>query len=294
MGIPAPIVVFVRPQAAGNIGALARVMSNFCPSALRLVGSHPGIGRDPEDPFLTMDWALAKKGEGILKTSQWFEDLGSALHDTQLAIGSSGRSTEFELGYARPLVTPESAFESVESAFVKSQKSPDFRWALVLGPEDDGLNEKESSLCQKLIRIPTADSNPSLNIAVAAAVVLYDLWRFQNGARRTGHDSSVGAFLGPERTQAKLRSSEKDREQWASFEHCERFVDYVMESVSMTSFLKYPDQDAVRARIRRWVQAGPIPLGELLFAFELLYHFRAWGSGRFEERDFLKAKEKSK
>jgi TrmH family RNA methyltransferase len=290
MTLPSPIIVFVRPQAAGNIGALTRVMSNFCPTELRLVGTDPAIGRDPTDPFLTMDWALAKKGESLLKNSHWFGSLSEALHDTHLAIGSSGRSIEFELGYARPLVDPESAFESVQKAFSATGHSPDFRWAFVLGPEDDGLNERESSLCQQLIRIPTADTNPSLNVAVAAAVVLYDWWRFSQGSARRAIEPQVGAFLDPQRLRSKLKPSEKDREQWATFEQCDRFVDYLMDSIAQTSFLKYPDQEAVRARVRRWVQATPIPLGELLFAFEFLYHFRAWGSGRFESRDFLKKK----
>jgi tRNA C32,U32 (ribose-2'-O)-methylase TrmJ len=264
-------------------------MCNFCPTELRLVGVDPAIGRDPQDPFLTMDWALAKKGEAFLKEAQWFGSLKEALHDTHVAIGSSGRTTEFDLGYARPMVEPETAFQSVASAFGSADESENFRWAFVLGPEDDGLNEQESSLCSQLIRIPTADTNPSLNVAVAAAVVLYDWWRFKSGSARQAQ-VAPRAFLDPLTTKSKLKPSEKDREQWANFEQCDRFVEYFMDSIALTSFLKYPDQEAVRARVRRWVQATPIPLGELLFAFEFLYHFRAWGSGRFEERDFLKKK----
>jgi hypothetical protein len=63
-----------------------------------------------------------------------------------------------------------------------------------------------------------------------------------------------------------------------------------MNTLARTEFLKYPDVEAVRARIRRWLQSAPIPLGELLFAFELVYHLRAWGSGTFEGRDFLSEK----
>jgi hypothetical protein len=70
--------------------------------------------------------------------------------------------------------------------------------------------------------------------------------------------------------------------------HTEQTFPNLMDVVSHTKFLKYPDQDAVKARVRRWLQTAPIPLGELLFAFEILYHLKSWGSGKFEARDFLK------
>jgi TrmH family RNA methyltransferase len=280
-----PTVVFVRPQAPGNIGALARVMSNFGLSELRLCGADPAIGKDPSDPFQTMDWALAKKGESILRSAQWFATLTDALHDQELVLGTSGRDLEFDKGYARPIVSPQVAFS--QTASIAPQ-----RWALVFGPEDDGLWDAESALCQKLIRIPTADPSPSINIAMAAGCLFYHFHLFSEGLierdNQAGTRIDLGAFLDADRSQQRMHHSEVGRSELAQHKHKEAFLEYLMSTLSLTSFLKYPDQAAVRARVRRWLQFANMPLGELLFAFELLYHFRSWGTGRFEPRDFLK------
>ncbi len=291
MKLSPPTIVFVRPQAPGNIGALARVMSNFGINDLRLCGTNPAIGKDPNDPFQTMDWALAKKGEPILKSARWFDDLNAALVDQQLVIGTSGRDLEFDKGYARPIVSPQVAF--AQTLAVSPQN-----WAIVFGPEDDGLWDAESALCQKLIRIPTADPSPSINIAMAAGCLFYHFYLFNESmiAREVppATKPDLGAFLDSDRNEQRMNHSEPGRSQLALHQHKEAFVEYLMSSLSLTSFLKYPDQAAVRARVRRWLQFANMPLGELLFAFELLYHFRSWGTGRYEPRDFLKTPDSGK
>jgi tRNA C32,U32 (ribose-2'-O)-methylase TrmJ len=281
-------VIFVRPQAAGNIGALCRVMSNFGLTELRLTHKSEWLDARPDDPFKKMDWALAKRGEPILKSSTWFADLPAALHDIHLAIGSSGRDLEFERGYARPHVAPPEAFAAVDSWAAKARsEGTQFKWAFILGPEDDGLSDHEAALCQKLMHIPTADMNPSINIAMAAGCVFYH-WHLVNlGLAPVGAGPDTGAFLSPERKD-HIRASERGRADWAEQHHKEDFLDYLMDTVSQTQFLKYPDRESVAARVRRWLQTAPVPLGELLFAFEIVYHLRAWGTGRFESRNFLK------
>ena len=281
-----PVVIFVRPQAPGNIGALARVMSNFACPELRLVGEDPAKNRDPNDPFNVMDWALAKKGEGIRKNAKWYPTLSDATEGLHLVIGTSGRDVEFERGYARPHLQPEQALFTAQE-WQKKIGAEEFRWAFVFGPEDDGLTDHESACCQKLIRISTVDESPSINIAMAAGLLLYH-WHLTNtGTAATVEHFDTGAFLPTER-QFRMNHTEAGRGNYSTAEQCEDFLDYLMDVVSHTKFLKYPDQDAVKARIRRWLQTAPIPLGELLFAFEILYHLKSWGSGKFEARDFLK------
>ncbi len=283
MKIPPPVIVFVRPQAAGNLGALARVMSNFGCTDFRFTEHLPDRGTNPRG-FSTMDWAMARKGQQILEAAQEFASLDAALHDVQIAIGSSGRDREFEGGYARPHVTPDEAFTTVEN-WQKQSQEKDFKWAFVLGPEDDGLNERECSLCQKLVRIPTVDQAPSMNIAMAAGCFLYH-WNLRNLALEAA-PGAASTDPGPFPRSYGREANEHGRTEWSTAGQKEQFLDYVMNTLARTKFLKYPDVEAVRARIRRWVQVAPIPLGELLFAFEIAYHLRAWGSGEFEARDFL-------
>jgi TrmH family RNA methyltransferase len=49
--------------------------------------------------------------------------------------------------------------------------------AVVFGSERTGLTNNEAALCQRLVVIPTVPDFPSLNLAQAVMVVLYELWR---------------------------------------------------------------------------------------------------------------------
>lgn len=290
MQLSPPVIIFVRPQAEGNIGALARVMSNFGCRDLRLVGESPVFKFKEGDPFSQMDWAMAtKKGRPVFENQKWFKDLPSALADVQIAVGSSGRSVEFERGYARPMVEPAEAFAAIEK--FHTEAGPDLKWAFILGPEDDGLSDHEAALCQRIIRIATVDEAPSINAAMAAGCVLYHWHLYNLGYKRKELAAEAPIDAGPfmnEAHSSRRRFTEAGRSDWANFEHKESFLHYLMETLGHTEFLKYPDNDAVEARMRRWLQVAPIPIGELLFAFEIVYHLRAWGSGKFEARDFLK------
>jgi tRNA/rRNA methyltransferase len=273
--IPTPVVVFVRPKAAGNIGALARVMSNFGCADLRLVGEPREGGMDSE--FSKVDWALACRGQAALENARWYPTLAAALENVQIAIGTSGRDQEFPRGYARPGVGPEDAFATL--ARWEAASGP-LAWALVIGPEDHGLSQEESALCQKLVRLSTVDESPSMNAAMAAGAFLYHWHLVNEGLATLGKREDTGAFV----------RTEDFRSEWASVEQKEQFLDKLMELLSHTSFLKYPDVDGIRARIRRWLQTAPVPLLELLYAFEMVYQVKSWGTGKFEARDFLKKK----
>ena len=274
----APIVIFVRPQAAGNIGALARAMSNFCCPELRLVGNGPVYPHREDDPFSKMDWAMAtKRGEELLTKARWYPTFADSLADIHLAVGSSGRHQTFPKGYARPIEGPDEVYSSVLADIQKSVAAGhEFRWALVIGPEDDGLSTEEAALCRKLIHLPTADASPSINAAVAAACMLYHWFLVESAHPVLSESKTAGAFL--------------EKNGWASIDQNELFLDYLMETMRMTALLKFPDEEAIRSRLRRWVQSAPIPVHELLFAFEILYNLRAWGTGKFEGRDFLKSR----
>jgi tRNA/rRNA methyltransferase len=49
--------------------------------------------------------------------------------------------------------------------------------ALVFGSEKEGLTNEELSLCHLYVRIPSADSFPSLNLAQAVMVLCYELFQ---------------------------------------------------------------------------------------------------------------------
>jgi TrmH family RNA methyltransferase len=67
--------------------------------------------------------------------------------------------------------------------------------AIVVGNETEGLTEATLAACSSLVRIPMAPGQDSLNVGVAAGVLLYDVvrrsgrWR-RTAQPRTGHYSS--------------------------------------------------------------------------------------------------------
>jgi tRNA G18 (ribose-2'-O)-methylase SpoU len=46
---------------------------------------------------------------------------------------------------------------------------------LLLGSEGNGLDAPHRALCNELVHIPMRGRNDSLNVAVAAAVILYEV-----------------------------------------------------------------------------------------------------------------------
>ena len=58
------------------------------------------------------------------------------------------------------------------------------RTVLVLGEEGDGLDDADRALCAQLVHIPMLGAADSLNVAVAAGVLLFEALRVQRGAIR--------------------------------------------------------------------------------------------------------------
>ena len=64
-------------------------------------------------------------------------------------------------------------------------KYPD-PFVLLMGSERQGLSEKALALCGTVVRIPMVGRNDSLNLAVATAVMLYEVYNYRRDSRREG------------------------------------------------------------------------------------------------------------
>jgi len=56
---------------------------------------------------------------------------------------------------------------------------------LLLGSERQGLSEQYISLCSEMLRIPMEGACDSLNISVAAGVMLYQIYQLRQKERRS-------------------------------------------------------------------------------------------------------------
>jgi tRNA/rRNA methyltransferase len=104
----------------------------------------------------------------VLKEAREFASVADAVADCRLVIGTTAaRRRELE----QPLVGLEQAADRLHAALAQG------RVALLFGSEKHGLTREDMEHCHWLIRIPTEDAQPSMNLGQAAAVCLWELAR---------------------------------------------------------------------------------------------------------------------
>lgn len=148
-------VVLHQTRSPENLGAVARVMANFGFSRLVL--------SDPATYSFRNAERLAVKGDAVLAGMAVAKDLPEALSHCVWAVGTTSRNPL----QGRTVLSPEEAIRRLV------QESARGRVALVLGGEQRGLSDEELAHCPDVLAIPTSEVQPSMNLAQAAAVLLY-------------------------------------------------------------------------------------------------------------------------
>jgi len=175
------VIVLVEPIGSLNIGSVARSMLNFGADRLRLVA--PKADHYNDDAR-----RMAVKGKTILARAEIFPDLQSALADCRYSFATSRRSGKYRDRYLLPDEAAPPALAFLDQGLT----------AYVFGREDHGLSTKEIDLCQRLVTIPTHDEMPSLNLAHAVTICLYELRKEAkraSGAARAAPKLATGGKL---------------------------------------------------------------------------------------------------
>ncbi|PKN79918.1 MAG: tRNA methyltransferase [Candidatus Cloacimonetes bacterium HGW-Cloacimonetes-1] len=147
-------IILVEPIYSGNVGAVARIMNNFRFTHLRIVGSIPDKN----------DYYLAMHSEDILETAELFPDLGAAVADLDRVVAFSRR-----IGKTKPIdMSPRKTAQYVHQ--LKHLKI-----GLVFGRETFGLTDIEADLCPLRCHIPANPDFPSINLAQAVAIAVWEL-----------------------------------------------------------------------------------------------------------------------
>lgn len=151
-------IVLVRPQGAANTGAVARVMKNM--------GLHDLVLVRPA--FRGRFWArtMAVHAVEILENARRCDSLAEAVADCGLVAGTTCREGPYR---GDPLTPRAAAPELVQAAATN-------KVALVFGPEDHGLSNRDLQLMQMRITIPSHAAYASLNLAQAVAICCYELF----------------------------------------------------------------------------------------------------------------------
>jgi tRNA/rRNA methyltransferase len=206
----------VRPQIAGNLGATARVMCNMGLTDLVLVAPKA----NPADKRARR---LSTHGQDILDRSRTVADLGEAVADCLLVVGTSARTGG--LVRRQSVAGPDGIMPGLIEVL------PAGPAALVFGPERTGLTNAEVTRCHHLITIPTNPDYPALNLGQAVGICLYELrraWLRQSGALPAAEPAAV-------------------------FGEQERAFDHLQRALHAIHFLYGPKADALMHALRHWL-----------------------------------------
>jgi TrmH family RNA methyltransferase len=205
-------VVLVATRNPLNLGAAARAMSNFGFLRLRVVNPYHIAFREARS---------AVGASALLKGAQEFKDVAEAVSDCSLVVGTSAlRSRELQ-HTPRPL--------DKGAALIRKHLHSQ-RVALLFGSEKVGLSNQELSHCHWLLRIPTREQHPSMNLGQAVAVCLYELAR-----------------------SGKTRS-QSPKLQTANASELERITQLLLDTLRASGYLDPRPGPSADAKIRRLVR----------------------------------------
>lgn len=165
-------IVLIRPEHAGNIGSIARIMKNFNFNNLivfnpveseEIIRSHhtQGFAMHGKEILLNADIIeLDNQNEHLNKYKQLMKKF-------DLIIASTAKGMHYK--NIRRLTTFPKDLE-----FPLSEEPLSI--ALVFGKESRGLTNEEIEIADLLIRIPSDDDYPTLNLSHACGIILYEIY----------------------------------------------------------------------------------------------------------------------
>ena len=183
-------VILVRTRNPLNIGAVARAMANFGASQLRLVAPYDLAFREARS---------AVGASELLANAELCQSVAEAVADCTLVIGTTAATNR---SVSLPLITLHEAAPEIADAAHTGKV------ALLFGSEKRGLANEDLSYCHWLMRIPTTQQAPSMNLAQSVVVVLYELARTWNQAPAAVESEAIPAADPPAKMQSLLRLAE--------------------------------------------------------------------------------------
>jgi TrmH family RNA methyltransferase len=151
--------VLVETSHPGNIGAVARAMKNM--GVMELVLVKP---KEFPHPDAT---ARAAGADDLLASARVVETLPEAIADCGLVLATTARTRD---QYFRVLEAREAATRLVAEA-----RSGSGSVAVLFGTERFGLSNEQLQAAHALLRIPANPDYASLNIAMAAQLIAYEI-----------------------------------------------------------------------------------------------------------------------
>lgn len=150
-------------------------MANFGFSRLRVVNPYEPAFREAKS---------AVGAAGLLANAEDYESVAEAVGDCTLVVGTTSARDRGLRQALKPL--------QVGARVIRKHLATG-RVALLFGSEKRGLSNQDLSHCHWIIRIPTGDQVPSMNLGQAVAVCLYEIGKVSVGPQRTAKSRPASA-----------------------------------------------------------------------------------------------------
>lgn len=158
-----PVIILVQPQMGENIGATARIMSNFDLDDLRIVAPRDGWPNPKADE-------TARNGKFIVDKARIFPSLQEAAADLNQLYAATARPRDM----VKPAITPRETAKACQSHIANGSKC-----GFVFGPERSGLTNQDVAFCDVVVTVPVSETNASLNLGQAVAILSYEWFALQ-------------------------------------------------------------------------------------------------------------------
>jgi TrmH family RNA methyltransferase len=221
------VVVLHEPQDLVNIAHVVRGMKNFGLRDLRLV--------NPREYEAYRVEGIAHQTQDVLARVRTCATLEEALADCIHVVGLTARGRTAKRNLQRPR---EAAAEILALDAGGSRPV-----ALLFGREDKGLPNEALDRCHRVVTIPSDPSYPSLNLAHAVIIMLYELALARGAEER--------AFKAPRRASEPVTVEELER----------LFVD-VARALQAIDFFKTRNADGVMRSMREIAHRAPLDARE--------------------------------
>jgi TrmH family RNA methyltransferase len=219
------VLVLLEPLELVNIAHVVRAMMNFGVRDLRLVAPRE------YDPWRIE--GIAHRSADVVARIRVFDDLDAALADAVHVVGFTARERTAKRNVRRPR-------EALAEALARAADGPT---ALLFGREDTGLPNRALDRCHRVVTIPANRAYPSLNLAHAVVVALYELALARGAGER--------AFKPPRRRAAP-----------ATAEQLEQLFADAERALQAAGFFKSHVEEPVLRTLREIAHRAPLDARE--------------------------------
>ena len=154
--------ILVKPQLGENIGAAARSMKNFGFSKLNLVS--------PKFSFPNHKTKVTSVGAfDLINSAKVYDEINNAISEFDIIISLSARKRDINKKHI-----------TLDDLPIILRKRKNLRFGFLFGPENSGLSNRDISVSNFILQIPTSKKFKSLNLSHSVTIICYELFKLLN------------------------------------------------------------------------------------------------------------------